>query len=89
MSLFVASYDITRDSSRRRVARILLCYGRRIQESVFEIDLEPEDIVELKREIGPWLAATDLFDVFPIDTRRPQGRLRWQAPPYGDQVQLF
>ena len=89
MSLYVASYDISRNSSRRQVAKILLRYGRRLQASVFEVDLEPHDLPELKREIGPWLDPQDLFDVFPIDTRRPQGRLRWQTPPYGDCVELF
>lgn len=38
MSLFVAAYDIARNSARRRVARVLMRYGRRVQESVFEID---------------------------------------------------
>ena len=89
MSLFVASYDIRRDSSRRRVASILLRYGRRVQYSVFEIDLEPADTDDLKREVGPHLAKTDQFDLFPIDTRRPESRIRWQAPPYGECVRLF
>ena len=89
MSLFVAAYDISRNASRRKVAGILLRYGRRLQESVFEVDLEGDDLTDLKREVGPWLDADDLFDVFPIDTRRPKRRVRWQSPPYGDNVQLF
>lgn len=89
MSLFIAAYDIARDSSRRQVANILLKYGRRVQESVFEIDLEGSDLVEVKRLIGPWLASTDLFDLFPVDQRRPAGRVRWQAAPYAEPVQLL
>lgn len=89
MSLFVAAYDIRRDSSRQKVAGILLRYGRRLQDSVFEIDMEPEDLPDLKREIGPWLDVEDLFDLFPVDTRRLQSRLRWQNSPYSECVQLF
>ena len=89
MSLYVAAYDISRDSSRQQVANVLLRYGRRVQWSVFELDLEPEEIDELKRLIGPWLAETDLFDLFPIDSRRPEQRLRWQSAPYEESVRLF
>jgi CRISPR-associated endonuclease Cas2 len=89
MSLYVATYDIARSSSRQQVAKILLRYGRRLQESVFEIDLEQEDLTDLKRDIGPWLDPEDLFDLFPVDTRRPQSRLRWQNPPYSECVETF
>ena len=89
MSLHVAAYDITRDSSRQTVARILSRYGRRVQDSVFEIELEQEDLKDLKREVGPWLAATDRFDIFPVDLRRASARLSWQRDPTPDSVQLF
>ena len=89
MSRYVATYDITRDSSRRAVARILLGYGARVQWSVFEIDLEPEEIDVLKRNVGPWLAVSDQFDLYPIDRRHDHGRVRWQKLPYPDNVQLF
>lgn len=89
MSLHIAAYDIGRDSSRQRVAKILLRFGRRIQESVFEIDLEPEEVDELKREIGPWLAETDLFDLYPIDRRKTRSRVRWQSEPYRESVVLL
>ena len=89
MSLYVATYDISRDSSRRQVANVLLRYGRRVQASVFEVDLEPEEVEEIQRQIGPWLATTDLFDLFLIDLRRPDQRLRWQAEPYGESVRLY
>lgn len=89
MSLHLATYDISRDSSRQTVARILLRYGRRIQDSVFEIDLDPEDVDELKREVGPWLAVTDLFDLFPVDTRRLHSRISWQRDPNPPDVELY
>ena len=88
MSQYIAAYDIGRDSSRRAVARVLLRYGRRLQWSVFEVELEGDDLTQLKREVGVWLAKEDRFDVFPLDLRRPEGRLRWQRAPYADPVQL-
>lgn len=89
MSRYVAAYDISRESSRRFVARVLLGYGRRIQESVFEINIEPEELPTLKRQLGPWLAVSDKFDLFPLDSRWPRGRIRWQQAPYPEPVQLF
>ena len=74
MSLYVAAYDVTRNSRRARVAEILLEYGRRVQRSVFEIDVEPEDLDELRFRVGVLLAKTDAFDLFPIDRRFPKRR---------------
>ena len=81
MSLYVATYDISHTGRRSRVARILQGYGRRIQRSVFELWLEPEDLPDLRRRVGPLLARTDHFDLIPVDLRRPEHRLRWQRPP--------
>lgn len=89
MSLHLAAYDISHGSNRRRVAKILLRYGRRVQESVFEIDLDRFDLDELKRLVGPLLEATDEFDIFPIDSRRPASRVRWQEEPYGEPVRMI
>ena len=89
MSLHWAAYDISRDSSREAVARILLRYGRRLQESVFEIEVEPEDLSDLRREVGPWLAASDLFDLVPVDTRRPESRISWHREPNPPDVELY
>lgn len=81
MSLYIAAYDISSTGRRNQVARVLRHHGRRIQRSVFEIWLEPEDLPELRRTIGPLLARTDSFDLIPVDLRRPECRLRWQRPP--------
>lgn len=81
MSLYVAAYDIARHSHRARVAEILSEYGRRVQRSVFEIEVEPEELDELRFRIGLLLAASDAFDLFPIDRRFPKRRLSWQRDP--------
>lgn len=81
MSWYVAAYDIANDGRREMVARVLTEFGRRVQRSVFEVWLDPADLPDLKRRVGPLLAKTDLFDLFPVDTRRPQARLSWMRPP--------
>ena len=84
MSLHIAAYDIAKDSRRVRVAEILKEYGRRIQRSVFEIEVEPEELDELRFRIGVLLAKTDLYDIFPINRRFPKRRISWQRAPYAE-----
>jgi CRISPR-associated protein Cas2 len=85
MSLYVAAYDVSRNGRRRRVAAILGRYGRRVQRSVFEIRVEPEELPHLRRRIGAVLGKHDAFDLFPVDLRDPRRRLRWQRPPYPEE----
>lgn len=40
MTFWVVSYDITNDKRRRKVVKVLEGYGRRVQFSVFECDLD-------------------------------------------------
>lgn len=40
---WVISYDIVDDRRRRRMARVLESWGIRVQYSIFECDLTPED----------------------------------------------
>jgi len=63
MSVYLAAYDVSDTGQRDRVARELLKHGRRIQRSVFELWLDPDDIAPLCRSIGPLLAADDAFDL--------------------------
>ena len=78
MSLYVAAYDISDDRRRDRVARVLLNYGHRIQQSVFELWLEPEETTMLRREVGARVAADDHFHLFPIDERGSRRSCAWQ-----------
>jgi CRISPR-associated endonuclease Cas2 len=90
MSLYVAAYDVSDSLRRSSVARVLGRYGHRLQRSVFEVWLEPEELGELKRGIGALLDADDSFDLFPIDTRPKSHRIRWQREPQGyDPVVLL
>ena len=82
MSAYVAAYDISHDEHRERVARILMQYGRRVQWSVFEIELAPGEVAEMQQRVGLWLARDDAFDLFPLDRREPERRVSWQREPY-------
>jgi len=44
----VVSYDISDDRRRLRAARLLSDYGRRVQKSVFECDLDERRFLKLK-----------------------------------------
>ena len=81
MSLYVAAYDISDDARRSAVAHILLGYGHRIQRSVFEIWLDPDDIPDLCLDLGARLDPSDAFALYPIDERPGRRRLQWQTPP--------
>lgn len=80
MSAWLAAYDMSDDRSREKVARVLAKYGRRVQESVFVLSLEPEDLPDLRMALGVHLEATDLFDLYPIDQRATRSQWRWQRP---------
>lgn len=53
---YVVAYDLESDAVRGRVAEVLLTTGERVQKSVFECMLEPEELegllARLQREIG-------------------------------------
>ncbi len=51
--LYLISYDVTEDGARRRVLEALKDYGRRVQFSVFECDLDETALEELKSRIEP------------------------------------
>jgi len=81
MSLHIAAYDVTDDGRRARLAKVLLRYGRRVQRSVFEVWVGPDQLASLRREVGPLLGAADAFDLFPLDSRPGRPRIRWQRRP--------
>ena len=86
MSAFVISYDISNDSSREHVADILLAYGRRVQRSVYEVEVDYRQLPSLLSDIGKWLSSTDALDVFPMDTRRLEQRISWFREPYPEET---
>jgi CRISPR-associated protein Cas2 len=49
--LYVVCYDISNDRRRRKLDKLLKGYGQRVQESVFECDLDTNKLVELEEKI--------------------------------------
>ncbi|MEM9944113.1 MAG: CRISPR-associated endonuclease Cas2 [Planctomycetota bacterium] len=80
MSLYVASYDISDDLGRERVARVLLSFGHRVQRSVFQLVLEPDEIEELQFRVAVHLSRDDEFVLYPVDERGTRTILSWQRP---------
>lgn len=57
---YVVVYDIADDPVRARVAALLAGYGRRVQESVFECQVEDErELEELTERLRMTLADSD------------------------------
>jgi CRISPR-associated protein Cas2 len=50
--LYVVSYDIPDDKRRTRVHATLKNYGTRVQYSVFECELEPARLAELRSRLA-------------------------------------
>ncbi len=57
--LYLISYDIPDDKRRGKIANCLLDYGKRVQYSVFECNLEKEQVEQLKKEIGGFISAAE------------------------------
>jgi CRISPR-associated protein Cas2 len=53
---YVVAYDIADDHRRHRVAKFLESWGRRVQKSVFECELSPEELRELLTHLKRLLA---------------------------------
>lgn len=51
MTFWVVSYDIPNDKRRRKVNKILEGYGRRVQYSVFECDLDETKTTRLELQL--------------------------------------
>ena len=80
VSQYLAAYDIADDRRRTRVAGLLLHYGSRLQKSVFEIQVEPDELPELRRELGAILSLSDAFILVPVDDRGTRSTISWQRP---------
>lgn len=78
MSIYIASYDITDDQRRARVARYLLQFGCRLQLSVYEIFVEPGELGKIQAELGALLSEKDRFLLVPVDERGGRGIASWQ-----------
>lgn len=51
--LWLISYDVSEDDRRRRIFEALKDYGRRVQFSVFECELDEAELALLWRRLEP------------------------------------
>lgn len=49
--MYVVAYDIAADSRRSRLATLLQAWGYRVQESVFQVRVDAEDLSTLRSKI--------------------------------------
>ena len=89
MSRYIAAYDVGHTGSRAKVARVLAEYGARLQLSVFEVEVEVDDIPLLQRRVGALLGAEDRFDLVPIDGDQRRPRLTWPDDGVWDAAVVF
>lgn len=50
--VYTISYDISDDRTRNKVSKILDDFGRRVQKSLFECRLDPDNISRLRRRLS-------------------------------------
>lgn len=75
---FLIAYDITDDSRRSRLAKVLERYGDRIQYSVFVLQIRPAKMVRLLQEIYDSIHIRDdsvLVCDLGLSQRRPDARM--------------
>ena len=67
--LYAISYDIPSDSRRVRIANALKSYGERVQLSVFECWLAPDELAALKKRLERiYEAREDSIRLYPTTT---------------------
>ena len=64
----VISYDVVSDKQRSKVLKLLKGYGTHVQYSVFECDLNEQQLATLKRELAALVDAnTDSVRLYRLD----------------------
>lgn len=64
--LWMVAYDIEDDGVRRKVANILKNHGERVQFSVFECYLAPEQFLDLRAKLTGLLQPEDSLRWYPL-----------------------
>jgi len=66
MGYVVISYDISDDRTRRRVANLLMDYGKRVQYSVFECLVDAKTLEKIIALLMPFAEGNDSIRIYPI-----------------------
>lgn len=62
----VVSYDIVNNNKRNRMANLLLDYGRRVQKSVFECDLDEKNLTQMIEEATRQITEEDSLIIYKL-----------------------
>ncbi len=64
---YIVAYDITADGRRTKVSNALQSWGYRIQESVFQLSLEAEDLDEVRAKLASIIdEVDDVVHIYPV-----------------------
>lgn len=86
----VIAYDIASGNRRARLAAALQSWGYRIQESVFEIRLEADELEELEGRIAEIIEdSDDVVHVYRLCRSCKQKARIHGTPPSPDDGELF
>ena len=65
--IVILAYDIASDTRRARLAAALEGWGYRLQESVFQLRLEPAELDEVRRQVTETInQADDVIHLYPL-----------------------
>ena len=62
----VISYDISDDRKRIKVANVLEDYGKRVQYSVFECQVDAKTLEKLIAQLEPFVEGSDSIRIYQI-----------------------
>jgi CRISPR-associated protein Cas2 len=75
--MWLISYDIAHDKRRYKVRRELESYGRRVQYSVFECELDERRYDRLTKQLGRLInEQEDSIRLYPLDKTAVDGRVQ-------------
>ena len=60
----VVSYDIVDNNKRSKMANRLLDYGKRVQKSVFECDLDEDNVRQMTEEVAGYVGEEDSLIIY-------------------------
>ena len=87
--VYIITYDIVNDNRRNRLARLLGNYGVRVQYSVFECEMSPPTLADLREAlVDCYDPQTDRVRIYPLCATCMQNLIRlgtrelveWEEP---------
>lgn len=84
--IVILAYDMASDTRRARLAAALEGWGYRLQESVFQLRLEPAELDEVRRQVTEIVnQADDVLHLYPLcDSCLARSEVHGTAPALDD-----